>query len=243
MSITHYPPAIQTPYELLVAQGKVTGVTNVNIYGTQANVNGTFIPIWEKDTAYTYPTSAIQMTLYSSSASDTAVSVRIDGLDANYLPITEVLVLTNGTTGVTTVNSYFRINSMNVLTSSSNNPVGTLYLSNSAKTVTYAQINIGTGRTQMTIYTVPAGYTFYLERVGAYTSAGPNKTTYYRATTISPTGIISQVLTTPFVTSYTVDRVVARPYLEKTDIQYQASSDATSYVSIQVEGYLIKNVL
>ncbi len=243
MSITHYPPAIETPYELLVAQGKVTGVTNVNIYGTQSAVGATFIPIWENATAYTYPASAIQMTLYSSSASDTAVSVRIDGLNSLYAPISEVIVLTNGTTGVTTVNSFLRINSMNVLMSSSNNPVGTLYLSNAAKTVTYAQIAIGTGRTQMTVYTVPAGYTFHLERVGAYTSAGPNKTTYYRATTISPTGIVSQVLTTPFVESYTVDRVVPRPYPEKTDIQYQASSDATSYVSIQVEGYLVKNVL
>lgn len=243
MSITHYPPAIETPYELLVAQGKVTGVSSVNIYGTQSTVGSTFIPVWENATAYTYPASAIQMTLYSSSASDTAVSVRIDGLNSLYAPISEVVVLTNGTTGVTTVNSFLRINSMNVLMSSSNNPVGTLYLSNAAKTVTYAQIAIGTGRTQMTVYTVPAGYTFYLERVGAYTSAGPNKTTYYRATTVSPTGIVSQVLTTPFVESYIVDRVVPRPYPEKTDIQYQASSDATSFVSIQVEGYLVKNVL
>ena len=241
MSVTHYPPLPETPYGLLVAQGKITGVTNVNIYGTQANVNGTFIPIWEKDTAYTYPTSAIQMTLYSSSASDTAVTVRIDGLDSSYNMLSETLVLTNGTTGVTTVNSYFRINSMVVVSTTSNNPVGTLYLTNAAKTVTYAQINVGTGRTQMTIYTVPAGYTFYLERVGAYTSAGPTKTTYYRATTISPTGIVSQVLTTPFTESYIVDRIVPRPYLEKTDIQYQASSDATSYVSIQVEGFLVKN--
>ena len=241
MSVTHYPPLPETPYGLLVAQGKITGVTNLNIYGTQANVNGTFIPIWEKDTAYTYPTSAIQMTLYSSSASDTAVTVRIDGLDSSYNMLSETLVLTNGTTGVTTVNSYFRINSMVVVSTTSNNPVGTLYLTNAAKTVTYAQINVGTGRTQMTIYTVPAGYTFYLERVGAYTSAGPTKTTYYRATTTSPTGIISQVLTTPFTEFYVVDRIVPRPYLEKTDIQYQASSDATSYVSIQVEGFLVKN--
>lgn len=241
MSVTHYPPLPDTPYGLLVAQGKVSGVTSLNIYGTQSAVGATFIPVWENATAYTYPTSAIQMTLYSSSASDTAVSVRIDGLDANYAPITEVLVLTNGTTGVTTVNNYFRINSMNVLMSSTNNPVGTLYLSNAAKTVTYAQIAIGTGRTQMTIYTIPAGYTFYLERVGAYTSAGPNKTTYYRATTTSPTGIISQVLTTPYTSSYIVDRIVPRAYAEKTDIQYQASSDATSYVSIQVEGFLVKN--
>lgn len=243
MSITHYPPAIETPYELLVAQGKVTGVTSVNIYGTQSAVSTTFIPVWENATAYTYPTSAIQMTLYSSSASDTNVTVRINGLDSLYNPITEVLTLTNGTTGVITVNSYLRINSMNVLMTSSVNPVGTLYLANAAKTVTYAQIAIGVGRTQMTVYTVPAGYTFYLERVGAFTSSGNNKTTYYRASTTSPTGIVQHILTTPFITSYVVDRIVPRAYTEKTDIQYQASSDQVSYVSIQVEGYLVKNVL
>lgn len=241
MSITHYPLIATAPYELLVAQGQVPNVTNVNIYGTQAAVGATFIPIWENATAYTYPTSAIQMTLYSSSASDTNVSVRITGLDASYNVITEVLTLTNGTTGVTTVNSYFRINSMAVVMTGTVNPVGTLYLSNAGKTVTYAQIALGVGRTQTTVYTVPAGYTFYLERVGAFTSAGPNKTTYYRAETISPTGIVQNILTTPFIDAYRVDRVVARPYTEKTDIQYQASSDATSYVSIQVEGYLIKN--
>lgn len=241
MSIDHYPPLTETPYEILVAQGKVTDVTNVNIYGTQPTVGATFIPVWENATTYTYPTSAIQMTLYSSSASDTNVSVTINGLDGDYNRISEVLVLTNGTTGVTTVNSYFRINSMLVTPTGSVNPVGTLYLSNSAKTVTYAQINAGVGRTQMTIYTVPAGYTFYLERVGAFTSAGPTKTTYYRARTRSPSGISQDILTTPFTEYYKVDRVVPRPYPEKTDIQYQASSDGTSYVSIQVEGYLIKN--
>lgn len=241
MSITHYPHIETTPYELLVAQGQVPNVTNQNIYGTQSSVGATFIPVWENATAYTYPASAIQMTLYSSSASDTAVTVIIRGLNSSYVPISETLILTNGTTGVTTVNSYFRVNEMVVVSSSANNPVGTLHLSNSGKTVTYAQIAIGAGRTQMCVYTVPAGYTFYLERVAAYTSAGPNKTTYYRSETRSPTGIIQRVLTTSFVNDYKVDRIVPRPYLEKTDMQFQASSDATSFVSIQVEGYLIKN--
>lgn len=238
--ITSYPSAI-TPYELLVAKGSVANVSNVNIYGTQATVSSTFIPIWENATAYTYPVSASQMTLYSSSASDTNVSVMIQGLDSNYLPITETLVLTNGTTGVTTVNSYLRVNGINITRTSSVNPVGTLYLSNAGKTVTYAQINTGIGRSQACIYTVPAGYTFYLVRVQAYTSAGPNKTTYYRSQTWSNTGIASAILVTPFISEYKVERIVARPYLEKTDIQFQASSDAVSFVSIQVEGYLIKN--
>jgi hypothetical protein len=225
----------------LVAQGGVANVSNVNIYGTQATINATFIPVWENSTAYTYPGSAIQMRLYSSSASDTNVSVQIQGLDTNYLPITETLVLTNGVTGVLTVNNYLRINGINVTRTTSVNPVGTLHLSNSGKTVTYAQIAIGIGRSQACIYTVPAGYTFYLQRVQAYTSAGNNKTTYYRSQTFSSTGISSAVLVTPFITEYKVERIVPRPYTEKTDIQFQASSDATSYVSIQVEGYLIKN--
>tara|TARA_R110000782_G_scaffold163132_4_gene254901 strand:- start:1024 stop:1746 length:723 start_codon:yes stop_codon:yes gene_type:complete len=239
--ITVYPAVIETPFELLVAQGKVSGVFGLNIYGTQSAVGATFIPVWENATAYTYPASAIQMTLYSSSASDTALSVQIEGLDASYALIAETLVLTNGTTGVTTVNSYLRINVISTLLSSANNPVGIIYLSDAGKTITYAQMDVGSGRSQMSIYTVPAGHTFYLERVSVYTSAGPTKTTYYRSETTSPTGITRQILTTPFITRYTVDRIVPRPYLEKTDIQFQASSDATSYVSIQVEGELIKN--
>lgn len=239
--INSYPPTSATPYAILVAQGALPNVTNVNVYGTQSAVNSTFIPVWENATAYTYPGSAIQMRLYSSSASDTNVSVQIQGLDTNYLPITETLVLTNGATGVLTVNSYLRINGINVTRTTSVNPVGTLYLSNSGKTVTYAQIAIGIGRSQACVYTVPAGYTFYLVRVQAYTSSGNNKTTYYRSQTFSSTGIASAVLVTPFIADYKVERIVPRPYTEKTDIQFQASSDATSYVSIQVEGYLIKN--
>ncbi len=98
------------------------------------------------------------MTLHSSSASDTAVSILISGLDANYDPISETLILTNGTTGVTTVKSYFRINSIAV--TGIVNPVGTISLSNSAKTVDYAKIANGNGRSAMTVYTVPRGYTF-----------------------------------------------------------------------------------
>jgi hypothetical protein len=237
-------PAVSTsttPYQLLVAQGLVPNVTNVNIYGSQSSVGSTFIPVWENAAAYVFPASAQQMRLYSSSASDTNVSVTIQGLDASYNQVTEVLVLTNGTTGVLTTNSFFRINNLSVTRTSSVNPVGILYLAKSDKTVTYGQINVGIGRSQATIYTVPAGYTFYLQRVQGYTTAGNTKTTYYRSYTLSPTGIASAVLVTPFITDYKVERIVARPYLEKTDILFQASSDATSFVCLQVEGYLIKN--
>jgi len=174
------------PFELQVARGQIRGHQSLNISGYQANVDGGFIPIWENATAYTYPTVASTMLLSSSSASDTAVSILINGLDSNYDPISETLILTNGTTGVLTSLSYFRINGISV--TGTTNPVGAISLTNSNKTVTYAKINNGNGRSSMTIYTVPRGYTFYLAKVNCYTHSSNNQLTTYRAYTINPSG-------------------------------------------------------
>jgi len=104
MTITSYPPvysnesSLALPSYMQVARGLVTGASVVNIYGYQGalpNSSGaTYYPVWENTTAYTYPVSATTMLLYSSSASDTNVSVLISGLDASYNQISETLVLT-----------------------------------------------------------------------------------------------------------------------------------------------------
>lgn len=242
MSITVYPPMASPDYYLAIARGQVPGITVQNIYGYQAAVDGTVIPLWENATAYTYPASATTMTLYSSSASDTAVSILINGLDSSYNPISETKVLTNGTTGVTTTNSYIRINSISV--TGSNNPVGTIHLSNAGKTTTYAQIAIGAGRSQMSIYTVPNGYTFYLTRVNGYVSPNNNANFYCNYSVYTrniTTGIETILQQAPFVNTYQTVRVAPRPYAAKTDIQWRAQMSAgTSIVSIGIEGILIQ---
>lgn len=246
MTISVYPPMASPDWYMAVARGQVPGMTVVNIYGYQALVTTTSIPLWENATAYTYPAAAATMTLYSSSASDTNVSILINGLDSSYNLISETKVLTNGTTGVTTTNSYLRINSIAVV--GSVNPVGTIYLSNGAKTVTYAQINLtgaqSDGRSQMSIYTVPNGYTFYLTRVNAYVSPNNNANFYcnYRVwTRNTTTGIVTVLQQAPFVNTYATTRVAPRPYAAKTDIQWQASMSAgTSIVSVGVEGILVE---
>lgn len=232
-------------WQLQVARNKVPGVTPINISGYNPTLGATVVPIWENETIYTYPTTDTQMRLYSSSASDTNVSITINGLNSSYNPISETLVLTNGTTGVLTVNSYFRIQGIQVTQSSSVNPIGQIYLSNSGKTITYATILVGIGKSQAGMYTVPAGSTFYLTRVGAYCGAvaqgqTPGNVTY-RVATYSPTGILNTVLQTPFTSSYITTRVTPRAYTEKTDIQWQASSTITTPVAIQIEGLLIAN--
>ena len=46
------------PFELQVARGQITGHSTVNIYGVQASVATSYIPVWENASAYTYPASA-----------------------------------------------------------------------------------------------------------------------------------------------------------------------------------------
>jgi hypothetical protein len=243
VSVPYNQSIYAADFNLQVARGQIPGVSLVNLYGYQATVDGTFIPIWENATAYTYPPNGgVTMLLYSSSASDTNVSVLIDGLDSSYNMISETLILTNGTTGVSTLNTYLRINNIRVV--GAVNPVGTLTLSSGDKVTPYAKILAGVGKNQTSMYTVPAGYTFYLNRVTAAASAtSAAKVLGYRVFQQNALGLQSLLLQSPWIDTYETNRVVPNPYAEKTSIQWQVTSDTTSQVGIRVEGILIRNDL
>lgn len=226
-------------FDLQVARGQVQGHSTVNIYGYQPSIGTTFVPVWENATAYTYPASAITMYL-SGSSGDTA-KITVVGLDSSYNAINEIVTL-NGTTPVATTKQYLRVNSMFVSTGSATNPAGAVYLKDVGGTIIYAQINAGIGRTQAAIYTVPAGFTYYLSRVNIYTSLNGNDYCTYQNKTISPAGVVQVTQQAPFAISYEAQRVMPRPFAEKTDIQLMAKiQTGTGAVAISQEGYLIKN--
>jgi len=232
------------PWNLQVARNQVPGVQGLSISGYSSNVGTTFIPAWD-DGTYVYFDSAHQVRVWSSSASDTNVSVLVSGLDASYNILTETVTLTNGTTGVLTTSSFLRVNSISLTRVPQN--VGTIRAGSSDKTITLAFIgttsNNSAGRSQMTVYTVPAGYTFYLTQSNWYTNQTGSQTATYRSWTRTPTGLITVVLTFPMQQQYNSTKVVPRPYPEKTDIQWQvASSSGTSNIGGQIEGYLIANI-
>ena len=228
-------------FNLQVARGQIQGHSTVNIYGYQPAVTTTSYPVWENVSAYTYPTSASLMYL-SGSNGDTA-KINVVGLDYAYNPISELVTL-NGATAVATVKQYLRINNMSVSVGSATNPAGAVYLKNLAGTVTYAQINAGIGRTQMGIYTVPAGHTFYLQRVGIYTSLNGNDFVTYQNKTITADGVVQVTQQAPFAVSYDALRIMPRPILEKTDIQLMCKiNTGTGAVAVAQEGYLIKNFM
>lgn len=234
-------PALRNiDFNLAVAQGRVPGVTGLSISGYRLSSGIGFLPAWE-DGAYVYFPAAQAVRVWSASDSDTNVSVLIVGLDANYVQQTETVVLTNGTIGVLTAKQFLRINSIS-LTRAPNN-VGLIHAGSSDKVITLAYIgtaaNNSTGRSQMTVYTVPAGYTFYLTQSNWYINS--TQPAAYRSWTQSPDGLINIVLTFPILDNYSSTKVVPRPYPEKTDIQWQASVQNNSSVGGQIEGYLISN--
>jgi len=231
------------PFDLQIARGQIAFHRTINIYGFQVSVTTTNIPVWEVAGAYAYPASATTMHLASSvntGADLSGTTILISGLDSNYNMISETLALT-GTTVAVTTKSYLRINSMAVTAGA---PTGTITLKDLTNTTTYAQINPSIGRSQMAIYTVPAGYTFYLSRIDAYTSANGSTADWvqYRNVSTSASGVTSLTQQAPFTNTYHAQRVMPRPFAEKTDIQLQAKTSANTYaVSIAAEGYLIAN--
>jgi len=230
------------PFDLQVARGQVYGHSVLNIYGYQASVGTSFVPVWEGNSSYTFPSSAIQMHLVSSvnTGADATSLITISGLDANYNQISENIKL-NGTTAVTTVKSYFRINSMAV---ASGAPTGNITLKDTSDTTLYAEIAAGNGRTLMGIYTVPAGYTFYLSRIDINTSLNANPAGFatYQNYQTSNAGVSTVTVVAPFTNNYHTQRVMPRAVLEKTDIQLQAKvSTGTAALTVSQEGYLIKN--
>jgi hypothetical protein len=227
-------------FDLQVARGQITGHEVVNVFGySSATPNTGFIAAWENNSAYAFPTVASTMLVTSSSASDTAVTILISGLDANYARISELVTLT-GTDAVTTANTYWRINSV---ATTAGNAVGTMYVKNAGGSV-YAQVTIGSGRTNMSVYTVPAGYTAYWTQFNGFSSTSVTSGVFatFRAALTSSTGAANVTLTIPFLNDFSVTRPYPIGYAEKTDVQWQCkSSGAGLGIAILAIGVLVKN--
>ena len=229
------------PFELQVARGQITGHEVVNVFGYANVVSTSFVSIWENNAAYVFPTVASTMVVSSSSASDTGVSVQIFGLDADYNRITEIVAL-NGTSDVTTAKVYWRIN--NVITTIGA-AVGTIYVKNAGGT-TYAQIAIGNGKTNMSVYTVPAGYTAYMTQFDAFSSTSVTSGVFatFRGLITSSTGISNVVIVAPFLNTYAVTRPYPTPVFEKSDLQLQCkSSGAGLGIGTLGIGVIVKNAI
>ena len=227
-----------------VSRGQIQGHSTIFIFGYQAQVDNTAVPVWENPTTYVYPTSATVMTVASDSASDdTSASLLIQGLDEDYNQISETISL-NGISDVTTVNEYFRINNLYLVSAGTGqiHNVGTITVKQGTNVV--AQINPTISKSQATIYTVPAGYNFYLMYANVSTSSGygSDYATYSVQQIIN--GVERNILQQPFTSLFTSDKhATPFKFQEKSDIQwlvnYSSISD-TIEVGAIISGVLIE---
>jgi len=227
-------------FMLNVARGKVRGAKLVNIFGHNSSQSTTFRTVWEKsDTSdLLKPASALQMTVTSDvgDTSDDGVVIRVIGLDANYAEIAENVTLNNATPPTTT-NSFLRINTVVTV---SGNATGNISVSNGGNE--YAHILAGTGKNQVSIYTVPAECSLYLFRIDAFMNDGSSaKPGEFRNKSTLSNGTILRVADTPFINQMNIQRRVPFKYSEKTDIEFQIRSlSGTNLCGVFGEGIEIK---
>jgi hypothetical protein len=172
---------MQVPFTVQVAQGLVPGYSSFSVFGYNPDLDQVEESVWPDGGTVPHPTSASQLTIASSNAADDgspagtgARTVYIEGLDASYNVVSETVTM-NGTTGVTTTNSYLYVNQFYVVTVGSGGAnAGEI----TAKVSTTLYDIIGVGENQRTTghYCVPAGYTAYLT-VGLFSAGQASGTT------------------------------------------------------------------
>lgn len=243
------------PFELQLARGLIDGHKTLFKFGNNPDSNGTLETVWSHSTLYVYPTAATVMKVSSTSANDNiagtgARTVLIAGLDADYNEVSEIVTLT-GQTPVLTTTVFLRVFRAYVVTAGvSNTAAGTIYIGDGVVTAgvpasVYAEIPLGENQTLMAMWTVPAGYTFYMYR-GSFSAASNNAAQYVLGKfMVRPLGGVfrnaADVTANSNVIQYDFEIPLAIP--EKADIEARviALSGTNFYITASFEGVYILN--
>lgn len=148
------------------------------VFGRNPVVNNVRCTLWEGPTCmYVFPAAAQQMAVSSTSTDDALAGtgiqkIKINYLDAAFIPRTEIVSL-NGTTPVNTVaTNIYRINGFYATQVGSNGvSVGAISLKNVAGTITYAFVNVTNNSARQAVFTIPAGVSGYISHWQASSGA------------------------------------------------------------------------
>ena len=241
--------------ELAIARGFTKGHRSLYKFGYNPDVNSEEETVWSQGGNMTYPTSAVTMFVSSTSANDAnggtgANSILIQGLDENYDEIEETVFL-NGQTQVATQLAYLRVyRAFVTLAGTGGTSGGTIYIGSSGatggvpNTTVYANLSFG-NQTQMAAYTVPAGYTLYLDDINftaALSTANKTATCSFVSRTFG-----SNVFRTRFINVLQSNQLITKfeypqPFPEKTDLECRVTTNTTSNaIGASFQGVLIKN--
>ena len=157
MALPNQSPWDVWDFNLKVAANKMTGVTAENKYALNPSIDTPTEDVWQEGGILSFLSSAETMNVASSSSDDDgdplgdgARTVTLYGLDNNYLPLKETVVL-NGMNNVLTQNAFLRINRMRVTTVGSDGVnAGDITATASTAGTVQATISTGLGSTDQT---------------------------------------------------------------------------------------------
>lgn len=238
---TNLNPSGNTGFD--IARLNIAEATTVNLFGYNPSVNATpgYETLWNFGGKYPINESAGVMSVSSSASGDSSLRVLVDGVDADYEPISEIVTLNaiDATTPVITNAEFLRINQCVTLDGEN---TGNISIIKSA--TTYGYIAIGEGNTQACQYTVPAGYSLYVFRI-TLNSATTNGQKYIRFRNLTKTEAGSVIRTsraTFAVSEVSYNRQIPFRINEKTYFEFEAqSSSSDNEVAIFIECVLLKN--
>lgn len=224
-----------------VARGRIRTTETFYKFGYNSAITNSTETVWDAGGVYSFPASASALSVASTASGDTGLSVTLVGLDENYDELTETVTLdgTDGTTAVTSNNSFLRIH--RAFISGNTAPTGNVTMKIGA--VTHAQITAGENQTLMLVYTVPAGHALYIKK-GSVSHGSDDKSAFVTARL--KTRALGGVFRTQNVQNLNnafleFDWEVPLRVAEKTDIIADAicSKNQTNAVAATLQGVLI----
>ena len=217
------------------ARGHYLNVAPLHIFGFNRHIGTTFETIFnDGGGVYTFPSSALVLSLVSSTT-DTCV-VCVYGLDDDWLEITENVTL-NGTTPVTTTKSFFRVNGAYVVLGTQ---AGNISITNNG--TKYAYIEALTGVSQACVLSTSATKAAYITNVhftsGTVTG---NRYLYGRAYYKEHDKALRRFWESTWAESaMNFDVTVPFKIPPKTDFALEAKSSASqNEISVYVNGFVI----
>jgi hypothetical protein len=162
-------------WTMQIAQGLIAGHTVEQVTGYNPSTSAGDA-VWSGGTAYPWSSFATAQTLYlkssTNNATDRSMSILIDGLDANYANQTEVVTLnaSDSRTAVASTKQFLRIH--NIYCNGADTNVGDIITTVTSGTGTLvSKISAGRGSARAGAFTIPAGYTGYLFKGDASSTA------------------------------------------------------------------------
>jgi hypothetical protein len=162
-------------WTMQVAQGLIAGHTTESISGYNPATSAGDA-VWSAATPYPWSSLDTAQTLYlkssTNNATDRSMPILIDGLDANYAEQTEVIILnaSDSRTAVTSTKQFLRVHY--IMCNGANTNVGdiTAHVTSGTGSIV-SKLSADRGREMAGVYTVPAGYTGYLFKGDASSTA------------------------------------------------------------------------